>query len=526
MVEKSKQSGLLFRTFEARKTEYLGANAKALATVFAIAAMILIYGSAAVAQSPTSESQVSRSGNQTSAANVYRPRDVDESEFDNLSEAYVKDWREAMPVDEYDDTEFGDLLYNEASTPTKLEILRLLSKDTPSILVFMTAVSMGLDIESVLQASIKYQPEKSRDLAGSAVNLLPLLSDSGSYLYSSYELEDLPREDETKPYSVATVVENFFEDRSVLRPYPDWFEGQYHFLASAAELKSLQTSQKNRRWYRTKSTQEVRQRPIFVSLYEHNKSVLIDGEDRIDEALRRDPDAQLPVVFVFNRLNERAIDDLGYPLTIRGVQDAYSEQELMVTAAPEWQIGEYHLHAKIDEFYEIFELPEEEDFEPEAWQNLLSEAEDYLVADTAFIMVVLGGGDGEHDASTARLDTMQLNTNSAPLYAAWDDPRTEEAFPYVVPKDASALTLESIMAGGLIVNRPDLIAALNALGVKSLPIAFYYLDSARTKPFNKTPRALIQAALGVNSTTGTFDGGGITPPPPAPPVCASPPCSQ
>ncbi|MBL4670632.1 MAG: hypothetical protein JKX81_00120, partial [Arenicella sp.] len=217
----------------------------------------------------------------------YQVPAVDESEFDNQGDSFVKDWREATPKPDYDDTEFGQQIYNEASTPTKLEILRLLSKDTPSIVVFLTAISMGLDIESVLQASVKYEPEKSRDLASSAVNLLPILTQSSNYLYSSYELEDLERENEQDPYSVEEVVENFFKQRLVLRPYPDWFEGQFHFMASASELQRLQSPQKDVRWYRTKSTKPTSKRPIFVSLYEATSTILIDGEERITDALKK-----------------------------------------------------------------------------------------------------------------------------------------------------------------------------------------------------------------------------------------------
>jgi len=444
---------------------------------------------------------------------AYKQLSNGESEFDNQSGSYVKDWREAAPRDEYDDTEFGQLIYNEASTPTKLEILRLLSKDTPSMMVFMTAISMGLDIESVLQASIKYQPEKSRDYAASAVNLLPVLTESDSYLYSGYDLDDLEREDEQQPYSVEEVVERFFKQRLVLRPYPDWFEGQFHFMASAAELQRLQAPQKDVRWYRAKSTEDVVRRPIFVSLYEATSSVLIDGEERIAQALKNDPNARLPVVFIFNRLNERALDELGYPLTIKGVQNAYSEKKLMLTPTPEWQLGEYHMYAKLEEFYEILNIPEEEDFEPETWQKLLEEAEDYTVTNTSFLMVVLGSADEDGEQQNTRIAITQEQ-----LYAAWDDPRTESAFPYVAPEDGPPVTFKNLMGQGLIFNRPDLIAALNALGVTKVPVAFYYIDSSRVKPFTKGPRPLIQAALGLTIPRSTFSSGGI--------ICASPPCTE
>lgn len=441
----------------------------------------------------------------------YKIRGDGESEFDNQSSSFVKDWRASTSRNEYEDTEFGQLIYNEASTPTKLETLRLLSKDTPSMMVFMTALSMGLDIESVLKASVQYEPNKSRDLAASAVNLLPILAESPDYLYSGYKLEDLDRENEEEPYSVEEVVEKFFKKRLVLRPYPDWFEGQFHFMASAAELKRLQTPQKDARWYLTKTTEKNSNRPIFISLYEATSSILIDGEERIAQALLADPNAQLPVVFIFNRLNERSIEELGYPKTIKGVQAAYAEKQLMLTPTPEWQLGEYHLYSGIDEFYDIFNIPEEDDFEPEVWQKLLEEAEDYSVTNTSFLLVVLGSNDDE---------TAKLRITNDQQYAAWDDPRTEAAFPYVAPKDGPPVTLKNLMSQGLIFNRPDLIAALNALGVTKVPVAFYYIDSARVKPFLKGARSLIQAALGVSfpNNPSPSDGGGI--------VCASPPCTE
>lgn len=431
-----------------------------------------------------------------------------ESEFDNQSESFVKDWREADP--DYEDTVFGDLIYNETSTSTKLELLRLLSKDTPSLMVFMHAISMGLDLGDMLQAAVKYDPSKGRDMAASAVNILPLMTETTNYLYSGYELDDLEREQESDPYSVSEVVEKFFESRLVLRPYPDWFDGQYHFLASAAELKELQTPQENFRWYRTKSTLEVDKRPIFVSLYEGTGSVLIDGEERITEALAANPDARLPVVFIFNRLNERSIDELGYPATLRGIQQAFAEKSLMITPTPEWQLGEYHIYAELDEIYDIFDLPEEEDYEPEAWDKLISEAEDYTVTNTSFLFVMLGSGEGN-------IDTTSLGDVNGELLAAWDDPRTEEAYPFVQPSNGDPVSIENIMGKGMIFNRPDLVAALRTLGVERVPASFYYIDSTRVKPFTKGPRALIQAAIGAGTPPGSFGGGGFETPPPASP---------
>lgn len=462
-----------------------------------------------------------------SYSQTYRVPPAGESEFDNKSDAYVKDWRTSVPKEDYADTEFGELMYNEASTPTRLEVLRLLSKDTPSVLVFLTAVSMGLDIESVLQASVRYQPEKSRDMTASAIDILPLLPDSPGYIYSSYELEDLDRAGPGDPYSAKEVAKRFFEDRQTLMPAPDWIDGQYHFLASAAELNELVEAGEGVRWYHTKSTIDVTKRPIFVSLYEGTQSILVDGEARVKSALQADPDALLPVVFVFNRVREFPADKLpDYPKTIKGIQRAYTERGLMLTPAPEWEKGEHHIYAKIDEFVDVFEIPEEDDFEPEAWQRLIAEAKEYSVPDTSFLAVIIGGASGDNNENS------KLEYNEYHQYAQWDDPRTEADYPYVAPgsdnggeepgEGSGGVSIKAIVGQGIILNRPDLIAALRALGVEEVPLAFYYVDSSRVKPYTKRPQALAESILGIRQPTGGSygGGGGVSP------LCASPPCTE
>ena len=462
-----------------------------------------------------------------SHSQTYRVPPSGESEFDNKSDAYVKDWRTSVPREDYEDTEFGELMYNEASTPTRLEVLRLLSKDTPSVLVFLTAVSMGLDVESVLQASVRYQPEKSRDMTASAIEILPLLPDSPDYIYSSYDLEDLDRAGPGDPYSAKEVAKRFFEDREVLMPAPDWIDGQYHFLASGAELNELVEASEGARWYHNKSTNDVTKRPIFVSLYEGTQSILVDGEARVKSALQADPDALLPVVFVFNRVREFPADKLpDYPKTIKGIQRAYTERGLMLTPTPEWEKGEHHIYAKIDEFEDVFDIPEEDDFEPEAWRRLIAEAKQYSVPNTSFLAVIIGGDTG------GKNENSKLAPSSYHQYAQWDDPRTEADYPYVAPgsddggdergEDSGGITVKAIVSQGIILNRPDLIAALKALGVEAVPLAFYYVDSSRVKPYNKGPQALVESVLGIQQPAGgSYSGGGGVSP-----LCASPPCTE
>lgn len=469
---------------------------------------------------------------QQAESNLYKTPEERDSEFDNASDGFVKSWRNAEA--DYEDTVFGELIYNEPSTPTKLEMLRLLSKDTPSTLIFMHAISMGLGIEEILQASVRFSPEKARDLAGSAVSLLPLLNRSEIYHYSSYDLDSLQKyvrelSDEKRKdykiqdgqaYSVHAVIDRFFDGRLTLSPHPDWYDGQVHFMATARELSSLhfQTINNGDRWYRSKSSKSVEQRPIFISLYEYDKSVIIDGEERIRKALAHNPDTELPVVFIYNRLNERPIDKIDYPETLHGLRDAYIKENLMVTPPPEWQIGEYHIFVEISEFYQLFEIPSEDDYEPEVWEKLLVEAENYDVNETAFIAVILGGVGLNKEDAKEKLSGHALGQQNPILMAAWDDPRSESQFKYTSPSKGIDLSLNGILGKGIVFNRPDLVAALNALGATSIPVTVYYLDGARVKPFTKGPRSLIQAAIGIEPpVTVPPTGGGIPLPPASPP---------
>jgi len=447
----------------------------------------------------------------------------------------VVDWQDANAG--YQDPQFGEFVYNEPSTETKLEMLKLLSKDTPSILVFMQAISMGLGIDEILQASVQYSPEKSRDLARSAISLLPLLNHPPVDEYVSYDLPRLEAytrslSDEKKArfnvvegqrHSVHAVVERFFNERLTLNSSPDWYNGQTHIMATAKELRSLhyQTNNNNAQWYRSKSQSSNQGRPVFISLYEEGHTVLIDGYERVRRALKNDPERLFPVVFIFNRSNERSIDTLGYPATLAGVINAYQEKSIMITPTPEWQRGEYHINAKLSEAYNVFDIPSKEDFEPEVWQKLLDEAQTYNVDQTSFVVTVLSGVDEtnvvEKESKISRRFIPNKNNSKGLQFASLDNPRDEARFKYVTPSQGLDLSLKAVLAKGAILNRPDLLAALNALGVDSVPVSFYYLDSARVKPYVRGPRSLLQSVIGLGLPSVTPPSGGIAPLQPASP---------
>ncbi|NND81198.1 MAG: hypothetical protein HKN50_02085 [Gammaproteobacteria bacterium] len=420
-----------------------------------------------------------------------------------------------------EDTEFGEFLYNEASDATKLEMLRLLTKDTPATMVFLHAVSMGLGVEDVMQAAIRYQPEKGREFARSAVSILPLLTKSERYRYSRYSLDEANQRIDGRYPTVMDVASMFFEERATLSPRPDWLRGRYHMMASAAELQKLHSLQANKSWYYRPSTAPAIDRPVFVALYEHDKSMLVDGVDRISTALAEDGDAAtVPVVFIYNRQNERSIENLAeldYPMTVKGVQQAYAENSIMVTPSPEWERGDYHLHAQIDELYELFEIPAPNQFEEQQWQRLLTQAKQYKEENISLIIAVLTGDSATQSAALPRHDEQ---------YAALTDPRNEIAASFKSSRtsEEGSMELDAVLGEGLILNRPDIVAAFNALDEQTVPVVFYYLDENRTKAFHSGARAIEAMALGAGAPAAiSGGGGGFGAPPPV--ICASPPCN-
>ena len=132
--------------------------------------------------------------------------------------------------------------------------------------------------------------------------------------------------------------------------------------------------------------------------------------------------------------------------------------------------------------------------------------------------MILGGDTGEKgNNNELNNQSSQYQVFSNSMTAAWDDPRTESRFKYTSAKSSDNLSLESILGNGIIFNRPDLVAALNALGVKRIPVSVYYLDKSRVKPFTRGARSLIQAAIGAEIPVTVPPGGGVAPLSPASP---------
>jgi len=182
-------------------------------------------------------------------------------------------------------------------------------------------------------------------------------------------------------------------------------------------------------------------------------------------------------------------------VTLRGLQDAYIDEGLMLTPTPEWHTGENHSVIKVNEFYDFFDIPQESDYEPEAWQALINDAKKYDYNSTSILVVFL-----------PTTNKVKIGGNQIDVYnnqfAAWDDPRTESKYLFTTPKSQPKSNFDSLLGRGVVLNRPDLIAAV--------------------KPYTRGARSLIQAAIGADVPAPIPPrGGALSPAVDLPP--ASPP---
>ena len=69
-------------------------------------------------QRPSQESVTQPNSLKLPSDQHYKPRTADESEFDNSHDPFAQHWQDSEPPYEYEDTEFGNLLYNEAISLT------------------------------------------------------------------------------------------------------------------------------------------------------------------------------------------------------------------------------------------------------------------------------------------------------------------------------------------------------------------------------------------------------------------------
>lgn len=255
------------------------------------------------------------------------------------------------------------------------EFARLFALGYPPATVMMHAISTGMSINDILYIGVKSNPDRARELYGTAESLLPSLpgwvcqADAERSRYTKEvdlsELGDNP--------SIRHLAELFIdEDRRVV-PFPDWDDGRVHMEASVPELVELVSDEQ---WYAPGdddgTPRSSPNRPIFVSVYKHSGDIVVDGAERIRRARDRGVE-RLPVVLVYNDVRHRPISSFGGDVTVGELANVFYEDGIELTAVPEWQVGDHHKKATVDELREVVDVPAREDVPESRWNEAVQE---------------------------------------------------------------------------------------------------------------------------------------------------------
>jgi hypothetical protein len=201
----------------------------------------------------------------------------------------------------------------------------------------------------------------------------------------------------------------------------------------------------------------------------------------------------------------------------------------MVTTAPQWSLGDHHLMVSVDELVERFDVRLKQDYldedEAELWQQIYDKESPQSELDKALLLVILPGGAVENEESENPSQTKSAGIKSRPIGFA--------QMSYASSGNTDSLGY--ILNNGMILNRPEKVAVAKELGKSELPVAIYYVDDSRVKPYRlgiKGLKGVAQAAgapaIGITSVPPFGPPGSVPPSPPVPPPpgvpCASPPC--
>lgn len=253
------------------------------------------------------------------------------------------------------------------------EFARLFRLGYPPATVMMHAISTGMSINDVLYIGVKSDPGRAREFYETAESLLPALpgwvcqADSERSRYTKSvdpaELGDDP--------SIRRLAQLFIdEDRRVV-PFPDWTTGRVHLEASVDELAGLLNDEQ---WYvpgaDDGTPRTAPRRPVFVSVYKHSGDIVVDsGVERIQRAREEGRD-RLPVVLVYNDELQRPVSSFDRDVTLAELAAEFYGEGIELTAVPEWQVGDYHKSATVDELRQVVDIPARDDIPEDRWATV------------------------------------------------------------------------------------------------------------------------------------------------------------
>lgn len=314
---------------------------------------------------------------------------------------------------------------------TFAEFKRLYDEGYPPASIMLHGIALGMPLDDLVYIAVRSDPGRGQEFYDTAVHLAPSLP---GWVCRTGDVDDRyvgylsPDQLGSQP-SIAAVADQWFNNKMVLAPFPDWEKGRAHMNASVAELSRLVDSQKY--WY-TPGTDDgtmmsMPNRPLFVSLYRDNGEIVVDGDLSQIQRARQQGKETLPVVVVYNQTYQRPLSRYKADVTLSEVAEEFFNNRLEVTPVPEWEVGDYHKMATLDEIRSV--------------------VDDFKTSDIS-----------DDDVAAAE-STIQRNGG--------------------VVKAPLLLTLFRSGNGKVWVNSPATLAAAENLGVSEMPVTLFFHDIDR-----------------------------------------------
>jgi len=281
------------------------------------------------------------------------------------------------------------------------------------------AIAKGHTIDEAIYVAISAQPERAQEIYGIALSMLPSLpgwacgtTDNQLEYFGTYNVTEMPTD-----RTVAEVARRYFKDRKELYPFPDWAGGDFHMLVSLEEVLKLAGPQF---WYQNGPDQDIPgsnpRDTIMVGLYDNGDRVVIDrGLPRLQK-LQELGLKKVPVVFYFNRDNQRPVSDFQKDGNLQEIIDAYFTKGLELSPPPLWQVGDFHKKIAISELEKIFDIPTKSEIGEDAFNKIVARLKQDGFKRSPMLITLLGDAKSKFLAEAARVRAAaELGMESVPV---------------------------------------------------------------------------------------------------------------
>lgn len=262
---------------------------------------------------------------------------------------------------------------------THKEIKYFLEQGYPPTSVLLHAISMGVTLDQSLYLAIRADQTRAQDFYTAAADMAASLPGwvCGTSVvedeYSpTYDVNDL-----SSPRTVREVAERYFESNRRLFPFPSWPDGDFHMLATVDELLEMA---RGNYWYRPGPPQRAAggnpRDSVFISLYKHDKSIVIDTAKSELRRLKQAGVDRVPVIFFYNRDYQRPVSELPDNTDIERVLGLFFDNGLELTPVPMWSVGDHHITVDADQLTQLFDIPERDEIPKQRLARLTAELQD------------------------------------------------------------------------------------------------------------------------------------------------------